>query len=142
MEGINRFIKAQRGQYEKALSEIRNGKKKTHWMWYMFPQIKGLGYSKIAKYYEIQSIEEAVEYVQNGVLLSRLSTLCIELLNLPPIDVEKIFGSIDSVKLQSSMTLFYRISGNQVFKNVLDKFFKGQECQKTIEILKEMKIQN
>lgn len=139
MDGLERFVKAQHNQYNKVLQEIRQGEKKTHWMWYIFPQIKGLGYSDIAKYYEIKSIEEAEAYMKHKRLASRLLICCHELVMVPTNNAEKVFGEIDAMKLKSSMTLFYETSRLPIFKGVLDKFYGGQECEKTLEILAGMK---
>ena len=139
MAGLKRFLDAQRGQYGKVLEEIRQGKKKTHWMWYFFPQIKGLGYSQMAKYYAIQSIREAEEYMKHKTLAIRLLICCNELMLLPTDNPVKIFGEIDAQKLQSSMTLFYEVSKLPTFMRVLDKYYDGQKCKNTMEILKQMK---
>ncbi|KNZ40902.1 DUF1810 domain-containing protein [Acetobacterium bakii] len=135
MEGIERFIKAQEHSYQKALQEIKNGRKRSHWMWYIFPQIKGLGYSSTAKYYAIQNRAEALAYMAHPVLGSRLLEMSGELLKLETSDANKVFGQPDDVKMKSSMTLFYMVSGTSLFKQVLDKFFSGELDVFTIDQL-------
>lgn len=138
---LNRFIIAQESDYPKALRELKKGKKQTHWMWYIFPQIKGLGYSEISNFYAIQDSQEAKLYLKTYPLDYRLINLCQVLVGKKTNNAEKIFGPIDSMKLQASMTLFYTVSEDEVmkvwFKEVLDKFFNGELCQKTIEILEK-----
>lgn len=141
MADLERFVQAQHKQYPKALKEIQQGQKKTHWMWYIFPQIKGLGYSDIAKYYEIQSIAEAEAYMKHKQLGCRLTICCNELMLLPTDDAVEVFGEIDAQKLKSCMTLFDEVSGLPVFKRVLDKFFKGKRCQKTMKTLIRMRTE-
>ena len=138
---LNRFIIAQESDYPKALKELKNGKKQTHWMWYIFPQIKGSGYSEISNFYAIADSHEAKLYLKTKPLNQRLLELCDVLLRKKTKKAEKIFGPIDSQKLQSSMTLFYTVCDDEItrlwFKAVLDKFFDGEFCQKTIEILEK-----
>jgi len=135
---LNHFLKAQETDYPIALSEIKNGKKQSHWMWYIFPQIHGLGSSETSKFYEIKNIQEAEDYLNDSVLGNRLIEICNELLKLKTNDAHKIFGSPDDVKLRSSMTLFSSLNkADLVFKKVLDKFFNGQVDQKTLRILKD-----
>lgn len=126
MDGIERFIKAQEKSYDCALQEIKNGRKRSHWMWYVFPQIKGLGHSTTAQYYAIQNRAEAEDYLAHPLLSSRLLEITGELLKLKTSDADAVFGWPDDQKLKSSMTLFYMVSNDQVFKQVLDKFFGGE----------------
>lgn len=135
---LERFVKAQEESYKIALNEVKNGRKKSHWMWYIFPQIIGLGRSSTAQYYAIKSREEAENYLNHPILSKRLIEISEELLKLDSNNARKIFGSPDNMKLKSSMTLFLKISGNEVFKKVLDKFFNGDLDENTIEILKKM----
>ncbi len=132
---LTRFIKAQESDYEIALSEIKNGRKRSHWMWYIFPQVQGLGFSETSKYYAIKDISEAEEFLKHPVLGKRLIEICNELLKLPSNDANRIFGSPDDLKLKSSMTLFGSLETNQVFEQVLDKFFKGGKDNKTLRNL-------
>lgn len=139
MSELDRFIRAQEYNYSDALKEIKNGKKTTHWMWYVFPQIKGLGKSDTAKLYAIKDLQEAKDYLNNEILSNRLEQICKALLDLDCNDAYKIFGSPDDMKLKSSMTLFeIAAPENKIFKRVLDKYFNGERDQKTIEIISSM----
>ena len=129
---------AQARDYEIALREVRAGCKRSHWMWYIFPQIKGLGHSETAQYYAIQSAEEAKAYLAHPVLGMRLQEISIALLGLATSDPQAVFGYTDSLKLHSSMTLFYQVSKLFVFERVLKKYFGGKLDQKTISILREI----
>ena len=132
---LERFINAQQYDYPVALYELKAGYKESHWMWFIFPQYKGLGYSSIAKYYAIQSKEEAIAYVHHPILGKRLMEISQVLLDLNCDDATAIFGSPDNLKLKSCMTLFYIVSKKAIFQKVLDKFYHGQCDQKTIELL-------
>ena len=137
-KGLERFIDAQSATYDTALSEIKNGKKQGHWMWFIFPQIKGLGFSETSKYYAIKDIDEAKEFLKHPVLGKRLTVIANELLKLDVNDATKIFGSPDDIKLKSSMTLFSSLPGtSSVFQQVLDKYFKGIKDLKTLQLLDE-----
>jgi uncharacterized protein (DUF1810 family) len=132
---LERFISAQEKSYPIALSEIKKGKKQSHWMWYIFPQIQGLGFSETSKFYSIKDIDEAKEFLLHPVLGNRLVGLCNELLKLEPDNPTSIFGSPDDLKLKSSMTLFSSLKINPVFQKVLDKFFNGAKDSKTLELI-------
>ena len=132
---LQRFIDAQETSFEAALSEIKNGRKKSHWMWYIFPQIQGLGISETSKFYAIKDLNEAEEFLKHPILGHRLVRLCNELLKLESDDANRIFGSPDDLKLKSSMTLFSSLNINPVFQMVLEKFFHGTEDMKTLEII-------
>lgn len=132
---LERFLSAQEHDYEIALSEIRNGRKQSHWMWYIFPQIQGLGYSSMAQFYAIKDREEAVTYLNHPVLGKRLVEISEVLLNLRENDARKVMGYPDDLKLKSSMTLFYVVSGRAVFKQVLDKYYFGELDEKTVSLL-------
>lgn len=133
---LPRFIDAQEADYQIALSEIKNGRKQSHWIWYIFPQIQGLGFSETSKFYAIKDINEAEEFLKHPVLGSRLVEISNELLTLKSNDANKIFGSPDDVKLKSSMTLFSSLPDtNPVFRLVLDKFFNGTKDSKTLQII-------
>src|SRR5690606_37472096 len=122
--------------YLLALNEIKNGKKTTHWMWYIFPQIAGLGFSETARFYAIKNRNEATAYLNHEILEARLIEISAELLKLPTNDPIEVFGNIDSKKLKSSMTLFSLLEHtNPVFQQVLDKFFGGVKDEKTIKLL-------
>ena len=134
---LKRFLDAQESVYPIALSEIANGRKQSHWMWFIFPQIEGLGFSETSVYYAINDLNEAAAYLKHPVLGERLIRICNTLLQLHDHDAHGIFGSPDDVKLKSSMTLFASV-GNAppVFQSVLDKFFRGEKDQKTLHKLK------
>lgn len=133
---LKRFLDAQEADYQIALSEVKNGRKRSHWMWYIFPQIQGLGFSETSKFYAIKDIPEAEEFLKHPVLGSRLVLICNELLGLESNDANKIFGSPDDLKLKSSMTLFASLHNtNPVFQLVLEKFFNGTKDNKTLQII-------
>ncbi len=133
---LKRFIDAQKSHYPIALSEIKNGRKRTHWMWYIFPQIQGLGFSETSKFYAIKDINEADEFAKHPVLGNRLILICNELLKLESDNANEIFGSPDDLKLKSSMTLFSSLPNpNPIFQAVLDKFFSGKNDNKTLQII-------
>jgi uncharacterized protein (DUF1810 family) len=135
---LNRFLDAQQKDYSIALSEIKNGKKRSHWMWYIFPQIHGLGFSETSKFYAIKNIAEADNFLKHPVLGKRLIEICNELLHLKTNDPHEIFGSPDDLKLGSSMTLFSSLPNtNPVFQKVLDKFFNGKKDEKTLQLINE-----
>ena len=142
---LERFIVAQSGQlvnssYETALREIREEhKKSSHWMWYVFPQLKCLCHSWYSKFYGITSIDEAKAYLSEPLLCDRLIEISKGLLNVEqPTDISDIMGSPDDRKLQSSMTLFHYANPDiAVFSQVLRHFYGGAECQKTVEFLLE-----
>ena len=135
INSLDRFVKAQTNTYEVAMNEIKNGKKRTHWMWFIFPQIKGLGRSSTAQYYAISCIDEAKAYLADEVLGGRLREICGELLKHSDRSVQGILGGIDSMKLKSSMTLFDIVSPNDVFDKVLDTFYFGERDNLTLEII-------
>ena len=135
---LERFVEAQDQYYKTALAEIQNGRKESHWMWFIFPQIKGLGYSKISKYFAIQSRGEAEAYLAHPVLGKRLEEISECLLDLKTNDPVEVFGGIDALKLHSSMTLFWTISEKDVFGDVLLKYFGGYLDFSTMQILRTM----
>jgi uncharacterized protein (DUF1810 family) len=133
---LQRFTEAQARNYADALTEIKNGKKRTHWMWYVFPQIQGLGNSEFARLYAINDMEEAEAYLNHPVLGSRLKEISNALLQLQSNDAHQIFGNPDDMKLQSSMTLFSLLTNTDpVFEEVLKKFYNGEKDPKTLQIL-------
>ena len=140
MTDLSKFIRIQKYNYNTALEEIKNGKKKTHWMWYVFPQIDGLGESYTSKYYAIKSLEEAKDYANHEILYSRLIEMSNELLNLNSNNIIDILGIPDNKKLQASMTLFSKVNKEQIFTDVLEKYFDGKEHLETLEVLENMKI--
>jgi uncharacterized protein (DUF1810 family) len=134
---LNRFIDAQDADYPVALSEIKQGRKKSHWMWYIFPQIQGLGFSETSKYYAIKNVKEAVEFLKHPVLGNRLINICQALLDLPVTDANNVFGSPDDLKLKSSMTLFASLPDtNPVFQLLIEKYFNGIKDKKTLALMR------
>ncbi|WP_442591370.1 DUF1810 domain-containing protein [Pedobacter sp. AW31-3R] len=135
-QGLERFLLAQERDYEKALTEIRYGRKESHWMWYIFPQIQGLGFSESAKFYGIKDLKEAREYLSHTTLGPRLITISKALLEHTDRSTQQILGSPDDLKLRSSMTLFAAVPGSDpVFQQVLKQFFDGEKDQKTQRFL-------
>ena len=139
MEQLDRFIKAQENTYLVALKEIKNGRKQSHWMWYIFPQIKGLGMSETSRYYGIDGEEEAKAYLDNEILGFRLREITSELLKLNIDNPVDIFGAIDAMKLKSSMTLFDYVSDDKIFSQVLNKYYNGEIDEKTILLCEKRK---
>ena len=134
---LNRFLQAQENTYQTALAEIRNGRKRSHWMWFIFPQVAGLGFSETSQFYAIKSIAEATAYLSHPVLGKRLVEISEALLTIDGKSANQIFGSPDDMKLKSSMTLFAAVSDkDSVFQKVLEKYFDGQEDSKTLHLLK------
>ena len=134
--GLQRFVDAQNPVYDKVCSELRDGRKKSHWMWFVFPQIEGLGSSPMARKFAISSLAEAAAYLEHPVLGPRL-TECTRLVNLiEGRPIEQIFGRPDDLKFRSSMTLFARASAdNQVFVDALQRHFNGEFDPATLERL-------
>jgi len=133
---LKRFTDAQENSYTAAFSEIQQGKKKSHWMWYIFPQITGLGFSETSRYYAIKDLQEAAGFLKHAVLGPRLINISRELLKLKTNDAHLVFGSPDDLKLQSSMTLFSSLQdADPVFQLVLEKFFEGSRDIKTLHII-------
>ena len=137
MRTLERFLYVQNRTHEQVVEEIRNCKKISHWMWYTFPQIQGLGESDYSVFYAIDDLEEAKRYLEHNILGARLKKLSNELLKLETNNPEEIFGKLDSLKLKSSMTLFDYIDKNDVFEYVLEKFYGGEKDEKTIQILEK-----
>jgi uncharacterized protein (DUF1810 family) len=133
---LSRFIKAQDTIYDRVLLELKSGRKRTHWMWFVFPQIDGLGYSSTTKYYSIKSIEEARQYLNHPVLGKRLRECAETILALEGIPVSRIFGFPDDMKLKSSMTLFASVAQpRSAFIRVLEKYFQGGRDERTVDLL-------
>jgi uncharacterized protein (DUF1810 family) len=134
---MQRFIEAQNQVFDKVVEELSHGFKETHWMWYIFPQITGLGQSTTAKYYELHNIDEINEYINNELLMQRLYTLC-SILKKQTNSAEEIFGYPDVLKFKSSMTLFDYYKQNEIFNELLEKFYQGQRDEETIKIIKKL----
>ena len=134
---IDRFLIAQKDAYPFALKEIKNGRKTSHWIWYIFPQLRDLGYSYNARYYGIENIEEAKEYYSHDVLRNHLIEISEVLYALDETNIIRIVGDIDSRKIQSCMTLFLEVDPScNVFQDILNKYYNGQKDKETINILK------
>ena len=135
MYDIDRFIKMQELYYEVALSEIKDGYKRTHWIWYIFPQLKGLGQSYNSEYYGFDSVNEVIEYMRNPYLRNNMIEICNELYKLDD-SIENIFCYPDYLKLNSCMTLFeYSIQEEKIFGKIIDKFYNGKRDRVTLEML-------
>lgn len=142
---LDRFIEAQNSnyygeltQYETAKKELEEGLKQSHWMWYIFPQIKGLGHSDMAAKYAIQNIGEATEYYNNSVLGTRLEELVKITNQIEGKSAEEIFGHIDAMKFLSCLTLFNQVAPeNQLFIDAINKYYDGHRDEKTLKILRE-----
>ena len=134
---LDRFIEAQDhgGTYERAVTELRAGRKRSHWMWFIFPQLFGLGQSPTSQRYGIRSLAEAGAYRNHPILGSRLVECAGIVAGLPDVTAEEVFGGIDATKLHSSMTLFAQASPDAVFSQVLDKFFAGRTDAATLRLL-------
>ena len=137
LHDLDRFIDAQAGTYETALREIRQGAKRSHWMWFIFPQIAGLGHSAMAQRYAIANRAEAEAYLAHPVLGDRLREITQALQSLPNPDPERVFGSIDAMKLRSSLTLFAGVDKdpNSLFQQALDRWFGGEQDDATLKRL-------
>lgn len=133
---LERFVKAQQRDYQIARLEIKYGKKRNHWMWYIFPQIEGLGRTTTSNFYAIKDKMEAEAFLQHPILGARLIEISGELLKSSSDDAHLIFGSPDDLKLRSSMTLFSSLPlTDPVFQLVLDKFFDGKKDERTLQII-------
>lgn len=135
-QSLQRFLDAQATAFPQALAELQQGRKQSHWMWYIFPQLRGLGRSATAHYYGLHDAAEARNYAQHPQLGSRLLVLCAALLTQPETNATRIMGSPDDLKLRSCMTLFDAVCPDQpIFQQVLDKFFRGQPDAQTLRLL-------
>jgi uncharacterized protein (DUF1810 family) len=133
---LNRFVQAQEGDYEQALKEIRNGRKQSHWMWYIFPQFDGLGFSATSKRYAIKSRAEAEAYLRHPVLGPRLRECAEAAIGVQGRTAHEVFGSPDDMKLKSCATLFACVSpSGSVFHQLLDKYFQGERDAATLRLL-------
>ena len=136
---VSRFVSAHKKSYLQAYLELKTGKKMGHWMWYIFPQIQGLGFSETAEYYAVKNIEEAKTYMHHPILQTHMIELCSILLELNTNDAHKVFGSPDDLKLHSSMTLFaIACPEYDIFQKVIDKYYDGDKDDNTIVILEDL----
>ena len=135
---LNRFLGAQESFYADALKEIKRGYKESHWIWFIFPQMRGLGRSPMAENYGIKSIEEARAYLENPILKKRLIEISSALLkHKGKSTAYEILGTLDAMKVRSSMTLFDLVMPNAIFAEVLDAFYNGERDVMTLELLKQ-----
>lgn len=135
---LQRFLDAQKNNYADALREIKQGYKQSHWIWFIFPQMRGLGRSSMAEYYGISSIEEARAYLDHPTLKARLIEISTALLqHKGKSTAYEILGTIDAIKVRSCMTLFDHILPNTIFAEVLDAFYNGERDVMTLELLKQ-----
>ena len=136
---LERFIEAQEEDYAIALREVKQGKKVNHWMWYIFPQLAGLGNSSTSKYFAIANAEEAKLYLEHPVLGNRLAEICEALLRISHNSAHSIFGKPDDLKLLSCMTLFETVESQHkdVFRRVIDKYYNGRHDSMTLQLLKQ-----
>ena len=136
---LNRFIEAQMTTYEGAMLELARGRKESHWVWYIFPQIEGLGRSDTAKLYSIKSLEEGRAYLEHLVLGPRLVEACEILLSLQDCSMDEVMGFPDDLKLLSSMTLFEFISGsNSIFTKMIELYFDDERDKGTLKLIKSI----
>lgn len=137
-ESLEKYLIAQQAYYRTALQEIKSGQKRSCWMWFIFPQIEGLGYSETAQYYAIKDMNEAKAYMEDYTLSSNLIEISQALLEVESNDATAVMGWPDDLKLKSSMTLFALVKPEcEIFQKVLDKFFYGEKDQRTIKILRD-----
>jgi len=137
---LDKFLNAQENSYQIALKEIENGEKCSHWMWFIFPQVDGLGMSPISKKYSIKNIQEAKDYLNHNILGKRLFEITAALMKLENRSARSIFGYPDDLKLKSSMTLFKMISpDNEIFSDVLVKYFNDELCKYTEKYFNSLK---
>jgi uncharacterized protein (DUF1810 family) len=133
---LKRFVQAQEDVYPSALSEIRAGRKKSHWMWYIFPQFEGLGLSSTARRYSVKSVAEAEMYLRHPVLGPRLLECCEAVIGVERRSADDIFGSPDDMKLRSCATLFAHVSApGSVFERLLSKYFRGEPDERTLRLV-------
>ena len=132
---LHRFVAAQAQSYSAALDEIRQGAKRSHWMWFVFPQLAGLGHSAMAKAYAIRSLDEARAYLAHAVVGPRLRECVAALDGVALPNAERVFGSIDAVKLRSSLTLFEAAGGGAAFAEALERWFGGKRDPATLALL-------
>jgi uncharacterized protein (DUF1810 family) len=131
---LDRFLEAQCHAYDDALAELRGGRKQSHWMWFVFPQISGLGHSPTARFYAIKDLSEAHAYLNHPILGARLRACSEALLGIQGRSANEIFGSPDDMKLKSSMTLFASVAGSEsLFTAVLEKYFHGEMDRLTLD---------
>lgn len=139
MYDLDRFLEAQKSLYDVALAEIKNGYKQEHWIWFIFPQLRGLGFSPEAEYYGITGLDEAKAYLKHPILRKRLIEATSAILNLNTDYIDDFLPHPDNLKLRSSMTLFSQAEPEEkLFQEVLDRFYGGKTDEKTLQLLKNV----
>jgi uncharacterized protein (DUF1810 family) len=134
-DGLDRFVEAQAGNYERALAEIISGQKRSHWMWYILPQLAGLGHSAVAQRYAIRDLDEAQAYLDHPVLGQRLRTVVGALQDLSGTTASAVFGEVDALKLRSSLTLFAAATVEPLFSAALQRWFANEPDERTLLLL-------
>ncbi len=134
---LDRFVEAQNSDFETALAEVRSGRKRSHWIWYIFPQLRGIGHSPFAEFYGIADTAEAAVYLAHPILGERLRIITRALIETEAGGTEQIFGELDAMKVRSSMTLFDAVCPNDLFAKVIDKYYGGARCPITLQLLDE-----
>ena len=129
---VRRFLVMQKKYFPVALKEIQRGRKNTHWIWFIFPQLRGLGQSSMSFYYGLDGVNETRRYFRNKMLRNNLLTITNALYNLKTFSITEVVGNVDAVKIQACMTLFYVVTKEPIFKKVLKKFFHNQFHEKTL----------
>lgn len=136
MFDLERFVTAQQGGYDGVVRELRAGRKTTHWIWFIFPQLAGLGRSDVSRFYAIESIDEARAYLAHPILGPRLLECAGAVLGTSGVTADQIFGSLDAMKVRSSMTLFHRAAPDEpLFGEMLERFYEGAEDETTVALL-------
>lgn len=133
---LERFVTAQQGTHEQALRELQQGRKRSHWMWFVFPQLAGLGHSATAVHYALSGADEARTYLAHPVLGARLRACTRAVLDSGSADAEAVFGGVDALKFRSSMTVFDAVAPGEVFAEALDRFFHGVRDERSLAILR------
>ena len=134
---LTRFIEAQARVFDDAIAELRHGEKTTHWMWFIFPQLRGLGRTEIARHYGIADLREARSYLAHPVLGPRLTDAALAMLRHSSRPAHQVLGEVDALKLRSSATLFYAAGGGPEFREILRAFYGGQPCPLTLDMLRK-----
>ena len=139
---LERFVDAQERMYNMALTEVKSGKKLSHWIWYIFPQLKGLGMTGNSHYYGIDNIEEAKAYLQHPILGARLREITSVFLGLTGKNAQDVFGYLDAMKVRSCMTLFNEVADDDLFRKVLERYYSGLADERTLAILVKLDIKS
>lgn len=131
---VKRFLIMQKKYFPVALKEIQRGRKDTHWIWFIFPQLRGLGQSKMSLYYGLDGVNETIQYYRNKTLWNNLLTITNVLYNLKTFDIIGVVGEIDAIKIQACMTLFYIVTREPIFRKVIEKYFYNHFHEETVKM--------